>query len=169
MMLSKIFLPSAIFFLGCAAGGVAAFAGELATEISYEIVETDASGNELLVGRDVVSPGEVIQYRLTNRNQTDNEISGLTVVGRVPEGTTFVPEAMTSNIGAVFEVQAEMDPDLPGLEWSTLPAVRIVLGENGERVEEALPNEEIEMIRWRINAALEEGETALNTYRVQVN
>lgn len=169
MTFSRLFLPSAVFVFGVVAGGTAAFAGELATEVSFEIVETDASGSELLVERNTVAPGEVIQYRLTNQNLSEGDISGLTVVGAVPEGTTFVPDAMTSSVDAEFEVQAEMDPELPGLEWSTLPAVRIVLDENGERVEEALPNEEIEMVRWRIDAALGEGETALNTYRVQVN
>lgn len=169
MMLCKLFFPTAVFISGIAAGGASAFAGELETEVSFDIVQTDATGSEVLIDRNTVAPGEVIQYRLANHNLTESDISGLTVLGPVPAGTTFVPDAMTSNLDAEFEVQAEMDPELPGLEWSTLPAVRIVIDENGNRAEEALPNEEIEMVRWRIDGAIGEGETALNTYRVQVN
>lgn len=137
-------------------------------EVSFGIVEMDAEGNPTLAQRATVSPGEIIEYQLRHENRSDGAISGLTVMGPIPSGTRFVAEEMGSTVDAVFEVQAEMDPELEGLEWSALPAVRTLIAADGTRTTEALPAEEVVSVRWRLGAELESGEAALNTYRVLV-
>lgn len=150
--------------------GTAGIAGAeaLKAEVSYMIVEIDDEGAATAVERDTVRPGEIIEYRIRHENLSDGAIGGLTVTGPIPAGTRFVPEEMQSSIDAAFEVQAEMDPELDGLEWSALPAFRTVIAEDGTRTTEPLPDEEVVSVRWRLASELEGGAAALNTYRVRV-
>lgn len=149
--------------------GTTAFADALDSTFAFLIVETDDAGKEALVERASVKPGEVIHYVLTHENTTEQEMQGLVVAAPVPEGVTLNLDSHRSSVDAVFEVQAELDPDLAGLEWSTLPAMRKVVTSDGIAREEALPTEEIKAVRWSFSEALEAGQTAENTYRVRVN
>ena len=153
--------------LSLAASAVSAEA--LESNFSYRIVEADAAGQEVLVERSSVKPGEVIHYELRHENKTDGDMAGLVIAAPVPAGVTITLGGEESSVPAVFEVQAEMDPENEGLEWSTLPAVRKIADANGELVEEPLPAAEIVGVRWSFSEALEAGETAFNAYRVRVN
>lgn len=153
--------------LSLAATAVSADA--LESTFSYRIVEADDAGLETLVERSSVKPGEVIHYQLLHENKTDSELSGLVIAAPVPEGVTISLGSEQSSIPALFEVQAEMDPETEGLEWSALPAVRRIVAADGALVEEPLPDSEIVAVRWSLSEALEAGESALNTYRVRVN
>lgn len=149
--------------------GAAAMADALTSDFSYLVVETAQSGDEDFVERSSVRPGEVIQYQIRHENGTDDGLSGLVVMAPVPEGVSLALGKETTSIPAVFEVQAEMDPDQDGLEWSTLPATRMVAGTDGQMVEEPLPETAVSAVRWTLTEPLGAGETALNTYRVRVN
>ncbi len=149
--------------------GGAAQADTLVSDFSFSVVQPTQDGGEELVARDSVRPGEVIQYQIRHENGTDEDLSGLVVQAPVPQGVTLTLDGQTSSVPAVFEVQAELDPELDGLEWSTLPAVRKVLGEDGELHEEPLPESDIAAVRWTLSEPLEADGIALNTYRVRVN
>ena len=93
-----------------------------------------------------------------------------------PQGGTNVERrspltlgAQSTSIKAVFEVQADLDPENDGLEWSTLPATRMVAGADGTLQPEPLPEDQIAAVRWTLSEPLESGEIALNSYRVRVN
>lgn len=146
-----------------------ASAEALESLFSFRIVETDAAGAETLVERSAVKPGEVIHYELRHENRTEEGMAGLVIAAPIPAGVTLTLEGAASSLPAVFEVQAEMDPESEGLEWSTLPALRRVADANGDLVEEPLPAEEIVAVRWSLSEALEAGAAALNSYRVRVN
>lgn len=150
------------------AGGMAQ-ADALTSAFSYRIVEIAADGAEQLVERQDVRPGEIIQYQIRHDNGTDEGLSGLVIAAPVPSGVTLTIGGETSSVPAVFEVQADLDPELDGLEWSTLPAVRKVMGEDGKLVEEPLPAEAIAAVRWTLSEPLAADDFALNTYRVRVN
>lgn len=170
MSLSIAHVSRAVFAslaIGIAATSVSADA--LESHFSYSIVESDAAGQEALVSRSSVKPGEVIHYELRHENKTDGEMVGLVIAAPVPQGVTITFDGESSSIPAVFEVQAEMDPENEGLEWSTLPAVRKVADASGTLRDEPLPADEIVAVRWSLTEALEAGEAALNTYRVRVN
>ncbi|MCJ7873927.1 hypothetical protein [Phaeobacter sp. J2-8] len=141
----------------------------LESNFSYRIVEIDAASAEVLVERDSVKPGEIIHYELRHENKTDGEMAGLVVAAPVPEGVTVSLDGQHSSVPAVFEVKAELDPENEGLEWSTLPAMRKVADANGALQEEPLPESDIVAVRWSFSEALDAGEIALNSYRVQVN
>lgn len=146
-----------------------ALADALDSTFSFLVVDTDAEGKEALVERASVKPGEVIHYVLSHENTTQEDMQGLIIAAPVPEGVTLTSDGQSSSVPSVFEVQAELDPELDGLEWSTLPAMRKVVDADGTLREEALPETEIKAVRWSLSDALRAGETAQNTYRVRVN
>ncbi|PRY80160.1 putative repeat protein (TIGR01451 family) [Yoonia maritima] len=146
-----------------------AVAQDLSSTADYKIVEMSAEGEEMLVQRSEVRPGEIIEYTLTHSNNTEMEMNGLSVFAPVPEGVTLALGSEYSSVQAQFEIQAEIDPDQDGLEWSTLPAMRTVIAEDGTKIQEPVPAEAIEAVRWNLEVALAGGEATLNTYRVVVN
>ena len=149
--------------------GVPAFADALSSIFSFRIVETNDGGEEQLIERGTVRPGEVIQYQLQHENTTADALAGIVIAAPVPEGVTLTLGAQSTSIKAVFEVQADLDPENDGLEWSTLPATRMVAGADGTLQPEPLPEDQIAAVRWTLSEPLESGEIALNSYRVRVN
>ena len=148
--------------------GVPAFADALSSSFSFRIVEA-SEGEEALIERGTVRPGEVVQYQLQHENTTEQALAGIVIAAPVPEGVTLTLGAESTSIKAVFEVQADLDPENDGLEWSTLPATRMVAGADGTLQPEPLPEDQIAAVRWTLSEPLESGEIALNSYRVRVN
>lgn len=145
----------------------AAFA-ELKSQMDAYVVSVDNKGIEQIAPTTSVKPGQIIEYRIVHTNTFDDSISGVTVVGPVPEGLELVPEHNSSDVPAIFEVRGEFDPDNAGEEWSTLPATRVVVSADGSRkIEEAKP-EHFTAVRWRLSAPLQENAEARNAYRVQM-
>ena len=96
-------------------------------------------------------------------------MSGLVIAAPVPQGVTISLGSETTSVPAVFEVQAELDPENEGLEWSTLPATRVVIEADGTTREEPLPEADIAAVRWSYSEPLDPGAVGLNAYRVRVN
>jgi uncharacterized repeat protein (TIGR01451 family) len=161
--------PLAIAISAAALSASQASAQGLESMVAFKVVETAEDGAEQLIERDTVLPGETIEYALTHANTTEADLNGLSIVGPVPAGTTLNLGHEFSSLPAALEIQADLDPEIEGLEWSTLPAVRTVIDENGNSIEEPVPADAIAAIRWNLESALKGGEAALNTYRVVVN
>ncbi|OCX64481.1 hypothetical protein BFP70_10540 [Thioclava sp. SK-1] len=151
------------------AAASATWAQTLESQFSYQIVEYNAEGQEQLITRDSVKPGELIHYQLSHANMTQDAMAGLVIAAPVPQGVTITIDGQSSSVPATFEVQAELDPTQDGLEWSTLPAMRKVIDGRGVVQDEPLPASAIVAVRWRYANTLEPGETAFNSYRVRVN
>ncbi len=149
--------------------GFSASAEALSSDFSFLIVEQNDEGNEILVERKTVRPGEIIHYQLNHENKTDEAMSGIVIAAPVPDGVSLKIGNEATSIQAIFEVQAELDPQHEGLEWSTLPAVRKVLEADGSLREEPLPEEEVAAVRWTLSEPLKAGESAQNSYRVRVD
>jgi uncharacterized repeat protein (TIGR01451 family) len=146
-----------------------AAAEALSSSFSFLVVETNDDGQQELVERTSVRPGEIIQYQLRHENTSADAMAGIVIAAPVPEGVSLTLGGETASIAAVFEVQAELDPEQEGLEWSTLPAMRLVANADGTLDKEPLPETEIASVRWTFSEPLKAGETALNTYRVRVD
>ena len=146
-----------------------ASAQEMISEAKFRVVEISTDGEETLVERETVRPGEIIEYTLTHSNMAESEMNGLSIFAPVPEGVTFAFDSEFSTMPATFEIQAEIDPELEGLEWSTLPAMRTVIAADGTKIEEPVPADAIEAVRWNLESSLKGGETTFNIYRVVVN
>jgi len=144
-------------------------ADPLVSNFAFKIVEMTTEGEELLVDRKVVKPGETIQYSITHENTSEDDLAGIIVTAPIPDGVTLAIGSESSSISAKFEIQAEMEPENPGLEWATLPAFRKVIDENGNESMEPVPADAIAAVRWSLEPPLHSGEVALNSYRVIVN
>ncbi len=141
---------------------------ELRSEMSAFVVTTGSDGVEQYQRADSVKPGQLIEYRIKHQNSFESAISGVAIVGPVPEQAIVAAEASTSTIDATFEVRGELDPDQPGEEWSTLPAQRIVVLEDGSRLIEDAKPEHFSAVRWKLITPLQANEVVTNTYRVRV-
>jgi len=149
--------------------GTVASAEALASKFSFLVVEAGEDGEEKLVSRNSVKPTEIIHYELRHKNLTDSSMGGLVIAAPVPDGVTISLGSESSSVPAVFEVQAELDPEAEGLEWSTLPATRMVPDDTGTLQNEPLPEAAIVAVRWSFSEPLKAGDASLNSYRVQVN
>ncbi|MFT6091388.1 hypothetical protein [Sulfitobacter sp.] len=170
-MLIHLPLISRAAFAGAALSmvGFAASAEALSSTFSFRVVEVAEDGQEQLAERGTVRPGEIIHYQLSHENTTADAMAGIVIAAPVPQGVTLTLGGETTSVKAVFEVQAELDPEQEGLEWSTLPAMRMVADADGTLHEEPLPEAEIASVRWTFSEPLNAGETAFNTYRVRVD
>jgi uncharacterized repeat protein (TIGR01451 family) len=146
-----------------------ALAQEMTSHFDFRIVELDEKGEEVLVERSQVKPGETIHYVISHENVAEEALDDVVVMAPVPAGVTLSIGSQSSSVAATFEVQAELEPETPGLEWSTLPAFRKVIAEDGTTRVEPLPPEAIAAVRWALDGSVPSGETAVNTYRVVVN
>ena len=118
---------SALAGLTLCLAGASVSAEALESNFSFLIVESDASGEETLVSRNSVKPGEVIHYQLRHENRTEEQMEGLVIAAPVPQGVTVTLGAESTSVAAVFEVQAELDPETDGPERSptkTAPCTR---------------------------------------------
>ena len=122
-----------------ATSALALQAEELRANFELFIVESDEAGLEQLVERESVKPGETIHFAIQHENLSDDAMADLVIVGPVPEGVTLKLGTEQSSHDATFEIQAEMDPELPGLEWSTLPALRKIIEDDGTVRMEPVP------------------------------
>jgi hypothetical protein len=122
-----------------------------------------------LVGLPAFAEALSIHYQLRHENMTEAAMGGIVIAAPVPEGVSLQIGGETTSVPAVFEVQAELDPEQDGLEWSTLPAMRKVADADGTLREEPLPQEAVAAVRWVFSELLEPGASALNTYRVRVD
>ena len=141
---------------------------ELKSELSAYVVTTGDNGAEKIAPATSVKPGQVIEYRLTHTNTFDQAIGGVAIIGPVPGESVFTPGTQTSSSNAVFEIRADLDPDNPGEEWSTLPAMREVIQSDGTRVIEEATPEHFTAVRWTILTPLQNEQTVTNSYRVTV-
>lgn len=74
----------------------AASADALQSNFSFRIVDADDAGQEILVERSAVKPGEVIHYDLRHENKTDDAMAGLVIAAPVPDGVTITFDGSTA-------------------------------------------------------------------------
>jgi len=141
---------------------------ELKSEMQAYVVTADDSGAEQYFAASSVKPGQLIEYRMQHINGFENAIGGVAIVGPVPDGSELVVDRSASDVAATFEVRGEFNPDLPGEEWSTLPAERIVELADGTRLIEIAQPEHFTAVRWTLTDAMQRDAAVNHAYRVQV-
>ncbi len=127
------------------------------------VVETN-KGKESLKVAEQVEPDQLVEYHLTYVNKSSSGISGLTVVGPVPEGTSYVNATAASEVASTFRVSID-----GGVTFEEEPVVREVIKANGEVVEKIVPVDEYTHVQWQADAELKgKGGSQLYRYRVRV-
>ena len=125
------------------------------------VVET-GDGTEVLEPAESVAPGETLEYELVYTNETGMSLNAFTVVGPVPEGTDFIEGSAQTNTEARLEAQ------IAGMGWAPVPAFRAIVQPDGTVIQEEVPAEEYEALRWRLSGEVAPGLSVQATYRVRV-
>jgi len=144
------------------AGGTAS-AEDVAVELTAYAVTVSAEGEEELSPTTEVDPGAIIEYEIDYRNMTQDPLDNFTVLGDVPDQTTYL------SVTAVKGFNSELEVHVPGIGWSLEPVIRYVRDETGTLVPTEVPPEEYDALRWRMPNALAPGEEISVSYRIRVN
>ena len=119
---------------------------------------------ETLLAASEVEPNQLVEYQLTYTNVSGSDIKGLTVVGPVPEGTSYVSNTANADVAASLLVSID-----GGKTFESEPVIRLETKASGEVVEKVIPAEEYTHLRWNAkNEINADGGTQFYTYRVRV-
>lgn len=146
---------------------VFAQSGEVKVETKIFLVNqvTDADGTvkEDLKPATTARPGQIVEYRLVARNETDTTLPAGTVsiTGPVPNGTTFVPDSATPTDE---RISTEYSADGTNFADSASP---ILSGEGDNRA--VVDPKAYKAVRWTLLVPLEPGKEETFVYRVTVN
>jgi uncharacterized repeat protein (TIGR01451 family) len=152
----------ALIFVLCVIGTVGSAAAQgVTSRLDAFRVEAGAAG-ERLVPAERVRPGQVVEYRLTYRNETGGPVTGFVATGPVPEGTRFVAGTAGAPEGAVLEATA------PGADWATPPLIRELRRPDGTIERVTVDPSEFTALRWRLGPPLGADEELTARYRVTV-
>jgi uncharacterized repeat protein (TIGR01451 family) len=128
-----------------------------------QITGADGAVTEEAKPATTARPGQIVEYRLVARNETDTTLPAGTVVitGPVPSGTTFVPDSATPKSERILtEYSADgtnfTDADSPILSGS---------GDNRTVVDPTA----YQAVRWTLLVPFEPGQEETFVYRVTVN
>jgi uncharacterized repeat protein (TIGR01451 family) len=128
-----------------------------------QITGADGAVTEEAKPATTARPGQIVEYRLVARNETDTTLPAGTVVitGPVPSGTTFVPDSATPKSERILtEYSADgtnfTDADSPILSGS---------GDNRGVVDPTA----YQAVRWTLLVPFEPGQEETFVYRVTVN
>jgi uncharacterized repeat protein (TIGR01451 family) len=131
-------------------------------EVRLEIfLVSEVQGTEQFRPATTARPGQVVEYRLTAVNRSEETLPGGTVeiIGPIPDRTTFVPNSATPTSERIL---AEFSAD-GGQTYSEEPV--LVGGEGDRRV--AGP-ESYDAVRWTLLVPMEPGQEEAFFYRVKV-
>jgi len=127
------------------------------------VVELDDDKEKLRAATEVV-PNQLVEYQLTYTNKGESKIDGLTVVGPVPEGTSYVSDTANADVAAALLVSID-----GGKTFEAEPVVRLETKSSGEVVEKIVPPEQYTHLKWTAEKAINaDGGTQFYTYRVRV-
>ena len=98
-------------------------------------------GREVLQVADRATPGEVIQYDATYKNQGKDGVRNLVPTLPIPRGLEYIPDSAKPT-----PTKASLD----GKIFAPLPLTRKVTLPTGETVEQPVPASEIRALRWEI-------------------
>lgn len=141
---------------------------DLESSMTAMVVKTAPGGTEQFQPASQVKPGETIEYRIVHVNSFDHALDGVAVLGPIPSEMELVAVGRSTDVPAVVEVQGEFDPDTPGEEWSTLPATKIVVSDDGTRTTRPAGRADFTAVRWRLTAPLPQHGTVRHVYRAKV-
>lgn len=125
----------------------------------YNITVND-DGEEIATETTEVTPGDIIEYRMTYTNNLDNSITNLQPILPIPVGMEFVLESASPNPeGASLSNSGD--------SFQRLPLTRQVRQPDGTTVEEEVPSREYRRLRWMV-PSLNAGDQVILVARVKV-
>ncbi len=136
----------------------------LQSSMQAYVISTDKAGKDVAKPATEVEPGQVVEYRLTYKNVSDQALKGIAVTGPIPNATDYMAETAGTKAESDFVVSID-----GGKTFEAEPVKRIVTDENGKQVEKIIPPSEYSHVRWNLKQPLSAGETETFVYRSVVN
>ena len=136
--------------------------GPLSSQMETFLV-TKKNGKEVVVATQQASPGDVVEYRLTYSNESDQPLSGLVITGPVPANTEYLKESAAADVKAEFTVSID-----GGETYQSEPVKRTQTDSKGQSKEIIVPAGEYTQLRWVPEKGLQPGKVQTYRYRVKV-
>jgi uncharacterized repeat protein (TIGR01451 family) len=154
-----------LLFFTLLTSGVAQEEVSINTEIFVinQTTAADGSVSEEAKPATTARPGQIVEYRLVARNETDTTLPAGTVIitGPVPPGTTFVAESATPKDERIL---TEYSADGTNFADADSP---ILSGEGDNRT--VVDPKAYRAVRWTLLVPLEPAQEETFVYRVTVN
>ena len=151
-------------FLCFALAASSAFAQQdedVTSELQAFKITVNESGEEVAVEVEEVRPGDLIEYRLTYTNNTDQAITNLIPTLPVPANMYYLGDTAEPEIQRASYQSSGNDFQVP-------PLTREVTTSGGLQTTEEVPPREYRRLQWTI-ATLEGGDSVTLTARVRVS
>jgi len=136
----------------------------LETVLSAAKVVQKEKGGEELRAADKVAPGDLLQYRIGQKNVGKSELSAITAIGPIPKGTRYVGGSAQTKVAGDFLVSIDQ-----GQTWSKEPVKTLSKDASGKTIETIVPPEKYTHVKWVAAKALLPNERWSFLYRVQAN
>ena len=167
MLLKKTLLAT---ILGCsiALGSLVTVHAEpgnspLQSTMQAYLITVSENGKEVAQATKEVEPGQIVEYRMEYKNAGKTPLKGIAVTGPVPSSTQYMSNTAHTQTDADFTVSID-----GGKTFENEPVKRLVVNEQGKKVEKIIPPSEYTHVRWILKQPLSTGDTQLFTYRTLV-
>jgi uncharacterized repeat protein (TIGR01451 family) len=133
-------------------------AQELVGNMKVFVIST-LNGKEIREEATSVENGDIIEYKITYENKSEQIFENVGIKGKIPEGTTLIKGSETP----IEELYYTVDN---GQTWSVKPMIRSI--EDGNIVQVAAQLTDYTDIKWNV-VAFPATETKVFVYRVKIN
>tara|TARA_R110000868_G_scaffold37111_8_gene131460 strand:- start:8479 stop:9006 length:528 start_codon:yes stop_codon:yes gene_type:complete len=149
-----------IIFLGLAVQSFAQQSNGISSVLEVYKITTNADGEEIAIETTEVSPGDLIEYRLSYSNILGSSITQLFPILPIPIGMEYQLESANPKLEGASLSNS-------GNTFQRLPLTRQVRQPDGTTVEEKVPSREYRRLRWMV-PSLQAGEQVILVARVKV-
>jgi uncharacterized repeat protein (TIGR01451 family) len=154
-----LILSQAAVAQGAASQALPASRTDVESRLAVFQIQKDASGAEVLNATDKASPGEILQYQATYRNNGKAGVTSLTATLPLPDGLAYVPgSARPAN------PQASVD----GKTFASMPLKTLVKMADGKLQERLVPYSDYRALRWTVGSLPANEQVAVSA-RAQVS
>jgi uncharacterized repeat protein (TIGR01451 family) len=142
--------------------GAADQEGLVGTVEAYRL-DRDADGNEAFVPAEQARPQDVIEYRLTYKNNNETPIQNLTIIDPIPVGMRYLSASATDNDAGRVEFSIDH-----GKSYHRWPVMRTVSTSDGTKVTTEATPDMVTHVRWIVTDTLNPAKEITVTYRASV-
>lgn len=150
------------FYVARAQDAPVAVASPLQSTMTAYLVEKGDDGQDVLTEVSQVKPGQTIEYALQYSNVSDADLAEVSIVGPVPQGTSYLA-GTAMNMGASVP-QFSIDD---GVTYKPEPLTFKVKMADGSEVEKVATPDMYTHVRWMLEKLIAKQQLTLK-YRVQV-
>jgi uncharacterized repeat protein (TIGR01451 family) len=157
-------LTAAVLLVALVTGAASALAGpNLAGTMEAHKIVMGKENRETAVSAEKVYPQDKIEYTLRYKNVGDAPASGVSLVGPVPAGTTYIANSATESESTHPRYSID-----GGKSFHEAPVTYVVTNDQGVEEQRIATPDMYTHVMWDVASVLEMGKAIKVSYRVQV-